>query len=249
MLSSVSHFNTHAHSADRSSGLSHASAAGSSSSQAGCSGSAVRSTTHRNQACSTPDVWGALRTCPWYSLPFVMKREDDDMHCEAGSSAEAVTPIDDVTSSSSTSPKTVPVVLSEPTSALARLYSELSDGVIRQIFRTQIGAQQVPTVHLDSRGVILRYFTPSSGVEFVIPPSELRQRDPKTGTRIRSTSLNNSDVHTSVKIDATPAVPVNFDIRGNYGVAIEWSDGHYADIFSFEVLRQIAEDCSRNEMK
>ena len=35
---------------------------------------------------------------------------------------------------------------------------------------------------------------------------------------------------------------VSFDVKGNYGVAISWSDGHYADIYSFETLRRIAEE-------
>ena len=35
-------------------------------------------------------------------------------------------------------------------------------------------------------------------------------------------------------------VPVKFDIKGNYGVAVIWSDGHYADIFGFEVLKEMA---------
>ena len=40
------------------------------------------------------------------------------------------------------------------------------------------------------------------------------------------------------------ASPIHFDFKGNYGVAINWSDGHYADIFPFEVLKVIAEELS-----
>ena len=36
--------------------------------------------------------------------------------------------------------------------------------------------------------------------------------------------------------------PVKFDMKGAYGVAIIWSDGHFADIFSFDTLKQIAKE-------
>lgn len=31
-------------------------------------------------------------------------------------------------------------------------------------------------------------------------------------------------------------------MKGNYGVSIVWDDGHYADIFSFDILKKIAND-------
>ena len=34
--------------------------------------------------------------------------------------------------------------------------------------------------------------------------------------------------------------PIKFDFKGAYGVAINWSDGHFADIYSFEILKRIA---------
>lgn len=39
-------------------------------------------------------------------------------------------------------------------------------------------------------------------------------------------------------------VPVRFEMKGNYGVAIHWSDGHFADIFPFTVLRKIVQQNS-----
>lgn len=35
--------------------------------------------------------------------------------------------------------------------------------------------------------------------------------------------------------------PVFLDFKGNYGVAINWSDGHFADIYPFDILREIGE--------
>ena len=37
------------------------------------------------------------------------------------------------------------------------------------------------------------------------------------------------------------AVPIKFDYKGNYGVAIVWNDGHFADIYPYKILKYIAE--------
>jgi DUF971 family protein len=37
-------------------------------------------------------------------------------------------------------------------------------------------------------------------------------------------------------------MPMRFDMKGNYGVSILWSDGFNADIFPFEILKRISED-------
>jgi DUF971 family protein len=39
--------------------------------------------------------------------------------------------------------------------------------------------------------------------------------------------------------------PETLDFKGNYGVAVVWTDGHYADIFPFHILRQIAHDLEK----
>ena len=39
--------------------------------------------------------------------------------------------------------------------------------------------------------------------------------------------------------------PMRFEVMGRYGVKVEWSDGHRSDIFSYEILRSIANDCAR----
>ena len=44
------------------------------------------------------------------------------------------------------------------------------------------------------------------------------------------------------RIKLAGVVPVFLDLKGNYGVAINWSDGHYADIFPFDILREIGEN-------
>ena len=41
--------------------------------------------------------------------------------------------------------------------------------------------------------------------------------------------------------------PTKLDHKGQYGVALVWSDGHYADIFPYEVLRAIADEIEMQE--
>ena len=119
-------------------------------------------------------------------------------------------------------------VAQDASSDYSKLYSNLCDDVILEILKLQVKAQIVPSVtFVEGRGIVLRYFTPSHAIEYSIAPSELRCRDPKTGGIITdSSSFKN------IK-------PLHFDFKGNYGVAIYWSDGHYADIYPYDVLKKI----------
>lgn len=61
---------------------------------------------------------------------------------------------------------------------------------------------------------------------------QLRTRDPATGLPI-----------SAEEIAAVPenVTPVNVQTKGNYAVSISWSDGHRGGIYSYEVLRKVAE--------
>ena len=97
-------------------------------------------------------------------------------------------------------------------------------------------AQLIPSIqHIENKGIVIRYFTSSQIIEYIIEPFQLRIRDPKTGKRM--SNRNESD-YKSVK-------PVHFDYKGNYGVAINWSDGFYEDIFPYEILKIIAEESGK----
>jgi hypothetical protein len=59
---------------------------------------------------------------------------------------------------------------------------------------------QIPSVtYVKNRGVVLRYFSPSMVSEFVIPASELRRRDPKTG--VLYAIIHHSPFHHNQSID------------------------------------------------
>jgi Mrp family chromosome partitioning ATPase len=131
--------------------------------------------------------------------------------------------------------------LPRPDAEVAVLYEALADDMLLQIARQSITATMIPSMSFDSsRGVILRYFGTSSVEEFAVPCWQIRDRDPLTGELLPTAP---SDSERQTKYGAIE--PVKFDTKGNYGVSIIWSDGHYADIFPFEVLRTLAEEVGR----
>lgn len=99
---------------------------------------------------------------------------------------------------------------------------------------------QLPSItYVPDRGIVLRYFTASSVREWVLPTLELRLRDPRTGRRITGPGQMDENALRDRRLH-----PLHFDYKGSYGVAISWSDGHYADIFPFDILKKIAEECA-----
>ncbi|CBN74480.1 conserved unknown protein [Ectocarpus siliculosus] len=130
-----------------------------------------------------------------------------------------------------------PVSLSSPDGEEAKVYLSLADGVVRETFRAGKTAADVPEVSFKSgRGIVLRYISEAEAAEFVIPPFELRTRDPATGEPLASEQA------AAVSDDVEP---VNISVRGNYAVSISWSDGHRGAIYSYQVLRKIVEQRNR----
>jgi len=79
----------------------------------------------------------------------------------------------------------------------------------------------------------------------------LRIRNAKTGINTTTNNLLVKDFYIQGLIIPGESVekfadcrPIKIEPKGNYGVAIIWSDGHYADIFPYNVLREIAVDLS-----
>lgn len=81
---------------------------------------------------------------------------------------------------------------------------------------------------------MLRYFTPNGATELIVPIEELRMRDAKSGALVTGRTRE----------QFSGVGPATLDFKGKYGVAVVWTDGHYADIFPFHILRQIAEELS-----
>jgi len=162
-----------------------------------------------------------LETCPLHCLPLSADASDGQQQQQQQQQQQG------------------PAVLRLPASSpLAQAYAALADDVILEIARLQMDAQTAPTLtYIDSRHVVVvRYFTASQATEFAVPALELRIRNPQTGDLLPD--------HERRRANPTlrAAKPVHFDFKGNYGVAVNWSDGHHADIFPFDVLKRIGEE-------
>ena len=88
------------------------------------------------------------------------------------------------------------------------------------------------------RQLRLRYFTPSAAEEFYIPYEELRVRDPQSGELIAGLDKASFSTIDIIKID----------YKGNYGISLQWSDGHFADIFSYYSLKLIVDKLKFSEV-
>ena len=143
----------------------------------------------------------------------------------------------------------VPAVLLPETDSVRVPFDRLSDKIVKQFVEPPLhaGAPGVssecnsainPNIHFDkNRGIVLRYLTgPTAGTELVLDPATLRRAsrdalsvDEMTGEQI----LQPRDVPDDI-------VPLSMRVQGNYGVAIDWSDGHNAGIYSYEMMEELA---------
>mmetsp|Transcript_18140 Transcript_18140/g.17475 ORF Transcript_18140/g.17475 Transcript_18140/m.17475 type:complete len:561 (+) Transcript_18140:74-1756(+) len=133
----------------------------------------------------------------------------------------------------------VPVVLRAPDSKVAKVYKSLADDVIMEILKLQLEAQAVPSVSLvPKRGLVVRYYTATKALEYIIPAIELRLRDPSTGSLLANhLALRN-------KLEVGGVEPLFIDFKGNYGIAINWNDGYFQDIYPYDVLKELGEERS-----
>jgi len=69
-----------------------------------------------------------------------------------------------------------------------------------------------------------------------IPPYELRLRDPLTGL------VKDQSSYFSEREKAREVYPLRIDKKGRYAIGIVWSDGYSADIYSYSILKKIAQD-------
>ncbi len=173
----------------------------------------------------------SIEKSPWHQLPL----------CEDISSGSELW-----AGPGSTETNPGPISLRNPESMPARIYSDVADSVVKEIFQLKMNAELVPSLNFSSdQGVSLRYFSATAVQEYHIPVWELRSRDPATGKRLDTEGEGNLTA-SELQQKFANIEPKSFDIKGNYGVSFVWSDDYYMDIFPFEVLRRIAEEICEN---
>lgn len=106
------------------------------------------------------------------------------------------------------------------------VFDEVACSMINEVMMQTVLHSAIPVIKLRDDTLALQYFDHDRASELHISMAELRRRDPKTGETIPNASVVEARI-------------VDFDFQGNYGVAFHWSDGHYADIFTFDALYKI----------
>jgi len=126
----------------------------------------------------------------------------------------------------------VPAVIDEPSGLIAKIYSDISSSVVREISRLKFGQIAKPEVeYIEDKGIKFNY----DGEEKYIAPKTLRAEcrcasciDEFTGEQI----LDKSKVPENIK-------PTNIHPMGNYAVSVIWSDGHTSSVYPYEVLKKL----------
>jgi Mrp family chromosome partitioning ATPase/DUF971 family protein len=124
----------------------------------------------------------------------------------------------------------LPLVLSDPSSPVAKLYETLASATVREVAKLENGAVVTPTVVYEKdRGIAVRA---PSGDERLISPADLRRRcrcascvDEHTGEQILKPEDVSEDVY-----------PLEIEKMGNYAIAVKWSDGHNSSIYPYDRL-------------
>jgi Gamma-butyrobetaine hydroxylase-like, N-terminal len=173
--------------------------------------------------------------------------EYSSTNAEVRAALDSIDPSSPVQPSAAAAGPVLPVVLRCPNSSAAKVYTALADDMILGIYKMHLDAQILPTVtFIENRGIVLRYFTAHEALEFVIPPVELRIREPNTGKlREKHEELREKLMKSGKsggREGSGEVIPVRFDFKGNYGVGIAWSDGHHGEIYHYNVLRKVAEE-------
>jgi Mrp family chromosome partitioning ATPase/DUF971 family protein len=127
----------------------------------------------------------------------------------------------------------VPLVVSEPDGLAAKLYSDLTSSVVRELSRMKFTKKELPTVeHVPGKGI--SYV--EGGVERYVAPKVLRSEcrcavciEEFTGEQL----LDKESIPESVQ-------PTSIAPMGNYAVSVQWSDGHTSSVYPYDVLNKLA---------
>lgn len=154
-----------------------------------------------------------------------------------------------------------PLVLAAPDSPSARAFARLAGFVTRAAEEGRAAHNERPNVSYRAAdgAVVLRYVSGAQeGREYAVPAARLRAsaRDAVSASQRAAAIATDgaeplgrarSAAPSGPKSDAAGASvrPLDISPRGNYGVAIRWSDGHQSAIFPYDQIIELAEDEER----
>lgn len=145
-----------------------------------------------------------------------------------------------------------PLVLSSPGSATARAFGRLAEYVAGRALADRHAAQARPDVRFRRAdgAVVLRFLSgPREGQEVAVPAATLRAQslDALTSSqRAKAAGAEGAEgaaggASAAAAAAAAAVHPLEISPRGNYGVAIRWSDGHESAIYPYEQILELAE--------
>ena len=129
----------------------------------------------------------------------------------------------------------IPLVFDEPNGQAAKIYSDLTSSVVRELSRIKFNQKELPIVeHVPGKGISYKV----DGVESFISPKVLRGEcrcavcvEEFTGEQI----LDKSKVPDNIQ-------PTSIAPMGNYAVSIQWTDGHTSSVYPYEVLQKLTKE-------
>lgn len=133
-----------------------------------------------------------------------------------------------------------PVVVEEPASDVGLEFHDLAASVVIEVTKLRHGAGARTTTSVsynkDIGKVIVRKFTSDGGTEHQISPRELRMQ-----CRCAA-CVDEFSGEPLIEEESVPAdvVPVSVETRGNYAVAVAWSDGHDSSIYPYDQLERLS---------
>ena len=125
-----------------------------------------------------------------------------------------------------------PYVVAAEGSAVAKVYTDLAEGVIREIGKLSAGARDVPLVEFDkaSKSVVI---TPTEGHVTRVTARVLRDECRCAGCQQeRRESKRLAPAGEGIE-------PNDMSPKGRYALSIEWSDGH-SSIYTYQQLRDVS---------
>lgn len=146
-----------------------------------------------------------------------------------------------------------PVVVRAPDSRAARTFDSLARHVVDVTARMRHADAEGPeaTVHYrDADGMVVVRFLRGAreGREYALPAGKLRAHsmDARSEADRRAVADSASGDPAPAAAVGTAAVVTSVRASGNYGVSIEWGDGHAAAIYPFEQIAELAESECRH---
>ncbi|NQZ57492.1 MAG: P-loop NTPase, partial [Lentisphaeraceae bacterium] len=129
----------------------------------------------------------------------------------------------------------IPVVVQDPNGSLARIYSDITSSVVREVSRIQFSKEVNPVVKFEEgRGIHVK----SPTIDKWISPRALRA-DCRCAACIEEFS---GEQILDKKSIAEDIVPTSLHPMGNYAISVVWSDGHTSSVYPYEVLTGFEEN-------